>query len=548
MSLCPLIAIFSFEALRVNRSVRFSSLAAVVAMSFVLGTTAPAQAQVTAFRQAVAESVAMDDELAAFYRARDFASIWTGSDEVAQARRNALLGAFADAPLHGLPAEKFDPNALIARLQSAKTAYEQGAMEVELSELFLTYARDVQKGILNPNRVLDAIKREVPVHDRIEILNGFLTADPVQYLRSLAPQSAEYARLMRSKMRLEHQIARGGWGATVPEETLRPGDTGAAVVALRNRLIAMGFMERSVTATYDATLQAAVQKFQEYNGLTADGVVGGSTIVELNRPIEDRLQSVIVAMERERWLNIPRGDRHIWVNLTDFTAKIIDNDIVTFETRSVIGANSDDRQSPEFSDLMEFMVINPSWYVPRSIIVNEYLPRLQADAGAVGHLQVVASNGQVVNRANGFSQYSASSFPFSMRQPPGPSNALGSVKFMFPNRYNIYLHDTPAQNLFAREVRAFSHGCIRLDDPHDFAYALLAKQTSDPVDYFQSRLRTGTETRVDLETPVPVHLDYRTAFTNVDGSLQYRRDIYGRDAVIWDALVRDGVAAGGVQG
>jgi L,D-transpeptidase YcbB len=548
MSLCPLIAIFSFEALRVNRSVRFSSLAAVVAMSFVLGTTAPAQAQVTAFRQAVAESVAMDDELAAFYRARDFASIWTGSDEVAQARRNALLGAFADAPLHGLPAEKFDPNALIARLQSAKTAYEQGAMEVELSELFLTYARDVQKGILNPNRVLDAIKREVPVHDRIEILNGFLTADPVQYLRSLAPQSAEYARLMRSKMRLEHQIARGGWGATVPEATLRPGDTGAAVVALRNRLIAMGFMERSVTATYDATLQAAVQKFQEYNGLTADGVAGGSTIVELNRPIEDRLQSVIVAMERERWLNIPRGDRHIWVNLTDFTAKIIDNDIVTFETRSVIGANSDDRQSPEFSDLMEFMVINPSWYVPRSIIVNEYLPRLQADAGAVGHLQVVASNGQVVNRANGFSQYSASSFPFSMRQPPGPSNALGSVKFMFPNRYNIYLHDTPAQNLFAREVRAFSHGCIRLDDPHDFAYALLAKQTSDPVDYFQSRLRTGTETRVDLETPVPVHLDYRTAFTNVDGSLQYRRDIYGRDAVIWDALVREGVAAGGVQG
>lgn len=548
MSLCPLIAIFSFEALRVNRTVRFSSMAAVVAMSFVMGATAPAQAQVTAFRQAVAESVAMDDELAALYRARDFASIWTGSDEVAQARRNALLGAFADAPLHGLPAEKFDPDALIARLQSAKTAYEQGAMEVELSELFLTYARDVQTGILNPNRVLDAIKREVPVHDRIETLNGFLAADPVQFLRSLAPQSAEYARLMRSKMRLEHQMARGGWGDTVPEATLRPGDAGAAVVALRNRLIAMGYMERSVTATYDATLQAAVQKFQQYNGLTADGVAGGSTIVELNRPIEDRLRSVIVAMERERWLNIPRGERHIWVNLTDFTAKIIDNDIVTFETRSVIGANSDDRQSPEFSDLMEFMVINPSWYVPRSIIVNEYLPRLQADAGAVGHLQVVASNGQVVNRANGFSQYSASSFPFSMRQPPGPSNALGSVKFMFPNRYNIYLHDTPAQNLFAREVRAFSHGCIRLDDPHDFAYALLAKQTSDPVDYFQSRLRTGTETRVDLETPVPVHLDYRTAFTNVDGSLQYRRDIYGRDAVIWNALEREGVAAGGVQG
>jgi len=135
-----------------------------------------------------------------------------------------------------------------------------------------------------------------------------------------------------------------------------------------------------------------------------------------------------------------------------------------------------------------------------------------------------------------------------MRQGPGPGNALGEVKFMFPNPYNIYLHDTPSRSLFSREVRAFSHGCIRLNDPKDFAFALLARQTANPEGVYQAARRTGAETRVNLEIPVPVHIDYRTAFTMVDGTLQFRRDIYGRDARIWDALAREGVAVGGVQG
>ena len=254
-------------------------------------------------------------------------------------------------------------------------------------------------------------------------------------------------------------------------------------------------------------------------------------------------------MERERWLNRPRGNRHIWVNLTDFTARIVDNDRVTFETRSVVGATPRDRQTPEFSDLMEFMVINPSWYVPRSIAVNEYLPMLQRNPGAVSHIEITDSNGRVVNRsAANFAQYTASTFPFSMREPPSAGNALGQVKFMFPNPYNIYLHDTPAQSLFARQVRAFSHGCVRLNDPFDFAYTLLARQTADPEAFFQARLRTGAETRVDLDDPVPVHIVYRTAFTTVTGELNFRPDIYDRDARIWDALAAQGVAVRAIGG
>ena len=326
-------------------------------------------------------------------------------------------------------------------------------------------------------------------------------------------------------------------------KALVPGDTGAAVVALRDRLIAMGYMTRSATQTYDAAMQSAVQRFQLDHGLIADGNAYEGTIDALNVSPEDRQQSVIVAMERMRWMgDAPLGDRHIWVNLPDFTAKIVDHGKVTFETRAVIGKNVPDQRTPEFSDTMEHLVINPSWGVPRSIIVKEYLPLLQRNPNAVSHLQVIDGRGRVVSRgAVNFAAYSARTFPFGLRQPPSDGNALGKVKFMFPNQHNIYLHDTPAKDLFSRERRAYSHGCVRLADPFDFGYALLAKQESEPKQYFDRILRTGSETRVNLVDPVPVHLVYRTAYTKETGGMEYRRDVYGRDARILTALRAAGV-------
>jgi len=292
-----------------------------------------------------------------------------------------------------------------------------------------------------------------------------------------------------------------------------------------------------------------VQLFQQRHGLSPDGVAGAGTLKELNVEPAQRLSSVLVALERERWMNIERGKRHIWVNITDFTATIMDNDKVTFQTRSVVGANDSDRRTPEFSDVMEHMVINPTWNVPRSIAVKEYLPLMKKNAGAAGHLRLVDSRGRTVDRANvNFNAYTEKTFPYNLKQPPSRRNALGLVKFIFPNKYNIYLHDTPAKNLFSRESRAFSHGCVRLNDPFDFAYALLAKQTNDPVGVFQSRLKTGIESVVPLKVQVPVHLVYRTAVTVPKGGMEYRRDIYGRDAKIWSALQKQGVQLRAVGG
>jgi murein L,D-transpeptidase YcbB/YkuD len=177
------------------------------------------------------------------------------------------------------------------------------------------------------------------------------------------------------------------------------------------------------------------------------------------------------------------------------------------------------------------------------------LPALQRNQNAVSHIEITDRNGRVINRSNvNFSQYNARTFPFAMRQPPSSGNALGLVKFMFPNQYNIYLHDTPAKSLFGREVRAFSHGCIRLNDPFDFAYALLEVQEADPETFFQQRLRSGSESRVNLNDPVPVHIVYRTAFTHTTGQLNFRRDIYNRDSRIWSALANEGVAVRAIGG
>ncbi len=526
------------------------SAALAIAAAVFLAPTPSHAVQVTAFQQAVAENIARNDDVAAFYRERGFAPIWTGGTASDLQRRTALLDALSIARHHGLPASEYNPELLLTRMAAVRSGHERGVLEVQLTELFLDLARDLQTGVIdNPQRIHREIVREIPRRDTAYYLSGLMSDNPSAFMASLAPQSHEYARLMKAKMRLEQTIARGGWGAKVPSRKLEPGATGAGVVALRDRLIAMGYLSPTVTARYDAAIAEAVRSFQDSHGLTADGVAGTGTIAELNVAPQDRLKSVIVAMERERWINRPDGlgDRHILVNITDFKARIFDDGKLTFETRSVVGHQELDRQTPEFSDEMDHMVINPSWYVPRSIIVREYLPKLRANPGAVSHLEITDSRGQVVSRNRSFAGYSDRSFPFAMRQRPGPRNALGTVKFMFPNKHNIYLHDTPAKSLFSREVRTYSHGCVRLNDPHDFAYALLARQTDDPVSFFHGRLRTGQETRVNLEQPVPVHIVYRTAFTTPRGEVQFRRDVYDRDREIWNALSAAGVEIGGIQ-
>ena len=503
----------------------------------------------TAIQMAIAEFTLSNPALAEFYHANQFDPVWVGDTHEHAARRAALIKALSTTELHGLPAAHHDVQSLLTQMKQARTTRDLGMVEVEMSRVFVKYASNLQSGIVRPSQIDKGLVRKVELHSVGEHLERLTSSDGAGYLQALVPQTRQYRVLMKQKKALEHLIAQGGWGATVPVTKLERGDVGPNVIKLRNRLVSMGYLKPTANPTYDDAIVAAVQAFQNAHGLEPDGIAGKGTITEVNRPESDRLKSVLVALERERWLPEVRGGRHILVNQADFSAKIVDEGEITFETRAVIGENSHNRRSPEFSDEMEYMVVNPSWYVPRSIVTEEYLPKLQADPNAVGHIQITDHSGHQVNRdAFDFNQFTAKTFPFSMRQPPSKSNALGLVKFMFPNRHNIYLHDTPQKSLFAREVRAFSHGCIRLAQPFEFAYALLAKQEEDPKAFFHRVLNTGKEIKINLENPVPVHLVYRTAYIDPKGEVQYRRDVYDRDRKIWKALQIAGVVLPGVQG
>ncbi|MFN3970599.1 MAG: murein L,D-transpeptidase [Gemmobacter sp.] len=533
---------------------RFGGMSLCVAAGLMLGSPMSAQtvvpvvaqaepapaAALNAFRGAIAEAAQDDAAIAGFYRDRDYTAFWTGSGDAA--RRAALMQVLAGAGMHGLPARRYDPAELIGAFRAARTEGDRGRLEVRMTRAFLDYARDVQTGALVPARVVPGIVREVPLRDRRANLDDFAAAEPTAFLATLPPRSQEYVRLMKARMTLETAVAEDRWGAPVPAKSLEPGATGPALIALRERLVAMGYLPVNAAASYDATIRKAVASFQADHGLDVNGVAGANTMAEINTPPAKRLAAVIVAMERERWLNMERGRRHIWVNLADYTAQIVDDGRVTFQTRAVVGATKEDKNTPEFSHRMTYMELNPDWTVPGGIIKRDYLPKLQANPNALGHLDLIDRRGKVVPRGSvNFAAYSASNFPFNLRQKPGDGNALGRVKFMFPNPYAIYLHDTPEKHLFSREVRAYSSGCVRLNDPFEFAYELLSRQEADPKAVFHKVLDSRRQERITLKDPVPVHLEYRTAFADAKGRMQFRRDIYGRDALIFQALIKAGV-------
>ena len=531
-------------------------------------TSPPSSAQFwqdVAAREAMAARFASHPEVFAFYAARDFAPIWTGEGPEFELRRAALLAALEVSGDHGLPRATYD----IAGLRAGFATGADIATELRAALTYLDYAQDISAGVLEPATLADDIHKTTPRQSSEALLSGFASADnPMIYLSNLIPQHPQYARLQRAMFDLARVVEAGGWAAPVVAERLELGDQGPAVAALIARLQAMGYLaegpssasvtlstandaqtatEAPVPSLFDDRLVGAVMRFQADNGLTQDGIVGANTLAAINVDAETRLKDVILAMERQRWMNFDRGERHVLVNIPDFHATVVDQEFVTFSTRSVVGHPDPRRHTPEFSDVMEYMVINPSWTVPRSITTREYLPQLQEDPTAQSQLELW-SGGQVVDRAQvDFTQYTASTFPYTLRQAPSTSNALGLVKFMFPNPWNIYLHDTPAKNLFARETRAYSHGCVRLQDPFDFAYHLLAPQVDDPEAYFARILATGRETTVRLETPIPVHLVYWTSFVDPDGRLQHRADIYGRNADLWQALEAAGVSVAAIS-
>jgi murein L,D-transpeptidase YcbB/YkuD len=330
-------------------------------------------------------------------------------------------------------------------------------------------------------------------------------------------------------------VARGGWPRLATGKALKPGDTDTPgrLASLRARLRAEGIAvdstptssatsgtsQRVGGAVYDGRLAGAVAAFQARHGIPVDSVLGPGTVASLNVPADFRLGQIAANLERHRWLPRELGSRYVLVNVPAFRVEAYDGGRKALEMKVIVGAEYEDRATPVFSDSMEFVVFRPYWNVPDEIAAKELWPKISADAGYMerNNYETVREGGKA-----------------RIRQKPGPKNALGLVKFMFPNNFNIYLHDTPEDQLFEKDVRAFSHGCIRLEKPVEFAQFVLGW----PADRVRQGMEQGPNgRRVSLARKIPVYIAYFTAYTR-DGRLHFGSDLYDRDSALITAVAK----------
>ncbi|MFO7853782.1 MAG: L,D-transpeptidase family protein [Paracoccaceae bacterium] len=522
-------------------------IAAVALLVVLPGAAASAATSLPPGPERVLAAVSVDTDIAPFYEQRGGAPLWEPAG--GPLAPEPLLAALDAAPSHALPAARYGVDALRARIADVATPEDAAALERALSRSLARYVGDMAAGVLRPNRVDSEIHVFPQRPEPHDTLNSAAAApDFAEWLASLAPQGQGYERLRALYADLVAQERAGGWRAHLGDGgTLRRGDRGPRVARLRERLAELGDPAAPAEApeAFDAQLEITVKTFQRRHGLNADGIVGRRTFAALGADAGERLRQVAVNLERRRWGPRDLEPRHVLANIPDYSMRFVDGERVMHSARVVVGQRR--HQTPEFSDEMTHMVVNPTWHVPRSIATEEILPELQEDPGylAEQNMRLVSDMGVPDDpSSHDFTQYSSGSFPYRVKQRPGPSNALGRVKFMFPNEFSIYMHDTPSKNLFRRDGRAFSHGCVRVENPFEFAYALLEGQVDDPASTFHRYLDSRREIYVNFDRPVPVHIVYRTAWVEPDGQPQFRADVYGRDERVWSALEAAGLAPG----
>lgn len=458
------------------------------------------------------------------YEAYGGTPLWMESDGPVQSRTSALLRAMATADGDGLRIEEY-PTVPLTRVIMAIRAADPPTAEllaeadVLLSSAYLALAEDLLSGQTNPKEVTDSWHIDYKHEQLDSAVVRSLRADQLDRgIERMRPQDPDYEVLRRSLQELRGVVAQGGW-PTVPEgKPLKQGDreSAARLNALRARLAAEGINPpQDTSSVYDEAMANAVSQFQARHAINVDGMLGEETVKSMNVPAQFRLGQIAANLERHRWLPRFRGDRFIMVNVPAFRLQAFDSGRVAMEMKVIVGEEYEGRTTPAFSDVMEHVVFRPYWNVTPTIQRKEIEPKIRADPGYMARNNYEWWNDGGTRR---------------IRQTPGAKNSLGLVKFMFPNGYNIYLHDTPARGLFAKDVRAFSHGCIRLEKPAQLAQWVLGWD----ADRVREAMENGRDNRtVVLPEKIPVYIAYFTAYAK-DGQLHFGNDLYSRD----DDLVR----------
>lgn len=475
------------------------------------------------------------------YRDNGFSPYWVHNRDILE-----LLDLIEHSPDHGLsPADyNFEElRSILAERNRNRSTGIGAESEILLSESLLRYGYHRRLGKVNA-RKLDpdinfkrhAFRNQPPGDTMREIL-----AAPTlkKYIAMVAPSGPYYRKIQYWLDYYRDIEGMGGWPAVPVGPTLRRGDSDPRVVIVRSRLAASGDLRVNMnpgSPEFDAALDTAVSNFQARHALDADGVVGKQTLAAMNVSVDYRIEQLRASLERLRWVNQEAADTLVAVNIAGFQALFIKDGELTWTTRAMVGKTY--RRTPVFRGDIAYMEFNPTWTIPPTILAKDTLPAIKRDPNylASKNIRVIDRNGGFVDPATvEWSRYSKG-VPYTLRQDPGPTNALGTVKFIFPNEHFVFLHDTPHRELFDRPERAFSSGCIRIEDPMRLAELLLADPEQYPRTALEGIVASRKTQRISLKPKVPVIIVYLTAALDDSGNIMFLNDIYNRDKRVIEAL------------
>jgi L,D-transpeptidase YcbB len=480
-----------------------------------------------------------------FYEKRQFTTAWIENGSP-RPQMDALIAAIHAAHRDGLDPELYNAGLLDRRRQDPSSGFlskkslepnEAGAIDACLTYLYMKYTSDLADGVSDLAHADQSWKIKPESFDPLDRLERAMRDNRVaESLAELTPEAPAYRALRKALAQYREYAARGGWSTIAADIKLKPGQVSEHVPAIARRLAASGDYSGAVmldsqpapglSAAYTPDLQEAVKRFQRRHGLADDAVVGTAVAAEMNVPLDARIRQIELNLERWRWLPRELGDRYILVNIPEMRLEVWEHGNVPLTMRVIVGKQQ--TPTPIFTEEMTHLVFSPYWNVPPDIANNETRPSVMKDSGFLArmNMEVVDTAGNPVDPG---SIDLSSPGDYRFRQRPGTSNSLGLVKFMFPNRFNVYLHDTPADGLFARASRAFSHGCVRLEEPTKLAEYVLRDRPDWTQERIGEAMHGGEERTVKLNEPIPVYIGYWTARVSADGLVQFRKDLYGMD-------------------
>jgi L,D-transpeptidase YcbB len=485
-----------------------------------------------------------------FYQKRNFEPIWE-IHKGEQSLHEQFLAILDTIHYDGLNQQDYNLNEIRQLLQlnpehGLDKAIHAAVSDVAITAAFIKLTRNIKYGRLNPKelRMRWHIYQE-PQTRPDSLLKELMRSKDVQtVIENSQPKIQQYQKL-RDLIKYYFSLKENPQWTNIPlGKSLAKGDNAERVGQLRNNLIAAGFL-KDISDTveinvFDDRLQEALKSYQRRFDIEPTGIAGPITINEINASIDEKLRRIKINLERLRWLPEDLGEKYIWVNVPEYWLKVIENGQPVLQMKIIAGRVL--RQTPVFSDHIKFLVFAPYWNVPTSMAIIDILPKIQNNPNYLSRMRMEILEGwdpdarPLDPNSINWNSLSSDNFPYRIRQKPGPWNAMGSVKFMFPNNFQIYLHDTPSPNLFKRESRSFSSGCIRLEKPVELAKFLLPELSEDQI---RAKMKKREEEYVNLKDSVPVHIVYFTTWINGNGTIINKKDVYKEDEKYFEAIAGD---------